>query len=73
MSKSLAESALLIASMVFSINPNSQWQFAPTASPPLDFQGSVVGPPGLAETVFHMSKRHAESTVSIAAMVLSND
>jgi hypothetical protein len=40
---------------------------------PFDFRGSVVGPQGLAEMVFCMFKRLAESTVLIAATVLSND
>jgi hypothetical protein len=69
----LAESAILIASTVLSNDSNSQWQFAPTASPPLDFQRSVVGPPALAEMNVYMSERLAESGLLIASTLLSND
>jgi hypothetical protein len=62
MSRRLAEIALLIGSPVLSNDSISHRQFAPTASPTFDFQESIVGPPDLAKTVFHMSKRLSEST-----------
>jgi hypothetical protein len=73
MSRSFAESALFIGSIVLSKDAISHRQFAPTASPTFDFQESIVGPPALAKTVSHMSKRRPESTLSIASTVLSND
>jgi hypothetical protein len=74
MSKRLAESALLIRSTVLSNDSNSHRQFAsiaPTPSPPFDFRGSIVGPQGLAQMLFYMSKRHAESALLIGSTVLS--
>jgi hypothetical protein len=73
----LAESALLIAATVLSndwnLHRHPQWQFAPTASPPLDFQRSIIGPPALAKRKVYMSERRAESGLLIASTVLSND
>jgi hypothetical protein len=77
MSKCLAKSAVLIGSMVLSndssLHRHPPCQFASTPSPPVDHQGSVVGPPGLARMVFYMSRNLAESAVLIGSTVLSND
>jgi hypothetical protein len=59
--------------MGLSIASNSDCHRSVKASEPFDFHGSVVEPPGLAKTVFYMSKRLAESAVLIGSMVLSND
>jgi hypothetical protein len=78
MSKYLAKSAVLIGSMVLSIDSNLHrhppCQFASTPSPPVDSQKRVVGPPGLAQMVFYMSSTsRAASAILIGSRVLSND
>jgi hypothetical protein len=75
--KPLITSPLLIGLMIISfdseLHRHPQWQFAPTASPQLDFQRSVVGPPAPPKLVFCMCIRLAESAVLISSTVLSND
>jgi hypothetical protein len=73
MSRRLAESAVLIGSMVFSNDSNLDRQFASIASGRFDSQGSVVGPRGLATALFNMCGRLGESAILIASTVLSND
>jgi hypothetical protein len=73
MSKILAESALLIGSMVLSNDSDSHPQFASIAPGRFDFEGSIVGPQGLDKMVFYMSKRQAESVLLIRSTVLSHD
>jgi hypothetical protein len=72
-SKRLAESALLIGSIVLSNDSNSHRQFASIAPWPFDSQRSVVGPQGLDIVVSYMSRRLSESAFLIASTVLSND
>jgi hypothetical protein len=71
MSKSLAESTVLIGSTVLSNDSNSHRHFASIAPGRFDFEGSVVRPPWLALVVFHMPKKRTESAVSIGSTVLS--
>jgi hypothetical protein len=71
MSKRLAESALLIGSMVLSNDSISHRQFTSIAPGPLDLEGSVVGPRALARMVFYMSESLAESALLIGSTVLS--
>jgi hypothetical protein len=73
MFRRLAESGFLTASTLLSNDCNSQWQFAPTASPPLDPQESIVGPQGFGKMVFYMFKRLSDSGLLIASTLLSND
>jgi hypothetical protein len=73
MSRRLAESALLIGSMVLSNDSNSRRQFVSIAPGPFDFRGSVVEPQALDRMVVCMSTRLAESALLIGSMVLSND
>jgi hypothetical protein len=65
MSRSLAESGLLIASTVLSNDSNLDRQFASIAPGAFDSQGSVVEPQGLAEMVFYISGTLAESAFLI--------
>jgi hypothetical protein len=55
MSKRLAESALLIGSTVLSNDSNLDRQFVSIAPGAFDFEGSIVGLPGLAKMVFYIS------------------
>jgi hypothetical protein len=66
-----AQSAVLIASTMLSNDSISHRQFASIAPGPFDSRGSVIGPPGLAKTVFYMSRRLAESGLLIGLMMLS--
>jgi hypothetical protein len=72
-SRTLAESALLIGSTVLSNDSISHRQFASLGPRPFDFRGSVVGPWRVVIMVFHMSRTLAESMLLIASTVLSND
>jgi hypothetical protein len=59
--------------MVLSIASISDRHHSAKASAPLDFQGTVVGLPGLAKVDLYMAEELAESALLIASTVLSND
>jgi hypothetical protein len=71
MSKSLAESAVLIGLTLLSFDSKLHRQFASTAPTPLDSQRSIVGPPAPPRILFYMYNSFAERAVLIALTLLS--
>jgi hypothetical protein len=69
----LGKGALLTGSTVLSKNSHLDRQFASRAPGAFDSRGSLVGPQGLDIMVFYMSRRLAESALSIVSTVLSNN